>query len=284
MSLAVVIPSYNAQDTIKSTLISVSDFPVFLVDNASEDNTIEIAQKCHNELIVSSHHHLVNRVENWSRAINIFLKSDYEWMKWLFTGDVLLTDAFSLLQQGIQAYPTAKMIVCNMYEVDKNKKSLWRPKGLNTTRLLNSQDAIRLAAKHGNWFGPPLVQCIHRDALEQLAHFGCLPWVADMEMSLDIAKRFPVLYLNEPIGEFYFNHRKYFHLYNNSPKAIFEESLMQLKAIETYKELSLNKEECSEFASSVQFQAVKRLILRKDLSIMKKLKNKFFSFIFWAGF
>jgi glycosyltransferase involved in cell wall biosynthesis len=275
MKIAVVIPCYNSQDTIKSTLESVANFPVILIDNNSDDKTVEIASRSHRNLSVSRHTKHVSRTENWARAIEIFLKSDYEWMKWLFTGDILGPEAASILQEATTAYPESKLIVCNMVEVDGKQRRNWHPAGLTGTKLFYPKDALGHAAQYGNWFGPPLVQCIHRDALKELPSFGYLPWVADMEMALTIAKRFPVLYFAKTIGEFHFAHRKYFHKYRKSPKAIFEESLMQLKAIESYEELSNENEMSRKFASKVQFQAFKRLLLRRDLSITEHLKGKF---------
>ncbi len=273
--IAVLSPVYQSEKLIKSTAESIYKIPWILVDNASADHTVDYAKKIVPSSIVFENTQKVDRTENWARAIDCFLKqTSYPWMKWLFAGDRLKIYAKEAITRAIQRFPEARLIIWQVDEHHGETTRLWKPPELTSAQLLLPEQSLFLAAKYGNWFGPPIAHALHREALETLDHFGSYPWVADMEICLKIAKKYPVAYIDEPIGEFVLSHRQFYQTQHGKAEPIFEEALLKLKAAAWYQEMTGNDIAASDLFSSIQFQAVKQLILRKDLNILKHIKNK----------
>ena len=276
---AVVTPLYQAEEIIASSAKSTLQLPWMVLDNASSDQTKEILQKTRPNALYQREEKHVSRTENWQRAINFFLEhGHYTWLKWLFAGDRLTNDCEMLILEAQQQFPTAKFFVWDVLEVKGENRKLWTPPTMQKSHLLQPEESTHLAALYGNWFGPPIAHMIHREALEGLPPFGSLSWVADMELSLHIASKYPVAYIHRPIGEFVLGHRRYYQEHHTKPENIFQEALLKCKAAHIYLELTGNKKQFDLLYSTIQFQAAKTLFKRGDFrwgaQIKRKLLNK----------
>lgn len=268
-TISAVIPSYNTEGLIKNTLDSAKEFPILAVDNDSNDNTTQAIKLNRPDAEIHSYPSESNRTANWEHAIQAFLSTDYTWLKWLFAGDQFLSTARKTLDNAISSYPTARMIITNYYSVSKQEKKIISPPSLKETTLLQPGDSLYLSAKHGNWFGPPIAHAIHREALEQVNEISKLPYMTHMEIALQVCSKFPVLYVDLPIGEFHLAHRKNYRAYKGSLRALLEESLMQVEAQERFLSLTQNIEKHHECCSQLQFQLAKKLVKRGELGIAR---------------
>ncbi|MBN4066910.1 glycosyltransferase, partial [Simkania negevensis] len=230
--VATFIPAYNAETFLAETIQSASTLPVHCLDNGSTDATHAIASQHLPPDQVDRNAHALGRVENWNATIELFLKKDYSWMKWLFTGDLLVPEAPQLLAQAVIQASSCGMILFNYRAVLPGRSFLWRPKGIDPreSRILQPDETLYLVAKYGNIFGPPLAQCLHRDAMQDVRFSTGLHWAADMAFCLEIATKHPVFYCNEIIGEFRTDRRRVFSTQEQKLSSILEEQLVKTKA------------------------------------------------------
>jgi type I site-specific restriction endonuclease len=160
-------------------------------------------------------------------------------MKWLFAGDTLAPDALERLDKAAHSYPEAKLIVAE-YEIVNPDNWCWRRHELPSTQLVHPAESMKLAVTKGNWFGAPIAQYIHRDAVKDGFDFGAFPWSADYHFCLEIAAKFPVLYLAdpEPVGKFVMRHRRYHREHEESHQSALQDAIVRLEAARHYKQMT----------------------------------------------
>lgn len=234
-------------------------FHPLVVDNASDDDTAELARAAGADVIV--HPEPIERVANWESAAEHFLtRTAYQWLKWHFAGDELLPGAADLLQEAADAHPEARMIVTSYYvRRPDGTSTLWQD--LDETRLLCPEEALALSAGHGNWFGPPSAQAIHREVVGEL-RFGTQPWVADWQASLLIASRHPVLYLAEPVAVFDTTSRKFFSAHERDVHSLVQELAMRHQSLARLRERAPDTPGLRQLTAMVDAHAVKALTER----------------------
>lgn len=223
------IPVYNGEAFLKSVKVP-PEFDVTVVDAASTDHSVDAAEA--RGWAVSKRTQKTGRVENWEYAVKHFLQSQEAWCKWLFTGDALYPHAHEIIMKAILSAPQAKMIICEYDIIDNGSKKRW--KMFPDTRLLAPPQTQWLTAQLGNWFGSPIGQCFHRDAVADGFNFGPWVWAADMQFCYNIAKQWPVLYLAESVGEFRAEARKTFSTQCNALSSSVEEYLVRVQASKDY--------------------------------------------------
>ena len=113
--ILVCIPSYNAEESISVTIESaldqsVKNFKILVVDNNSTDKTSEIVENIRHdndnfekiEFVANPSN--LGRISNWNKCIELFLLSDFDYLKFLFTGDTLQKDCLEALLDGFKRY------------------------------------------------------------------------------------------------------------------------------------------------------------------------------------
>jgi glycosyltransferase involved in cell wall biosynthesis len=104
----IVTPVYNAEEFMKRTLDSCLNqtlqTEIWIVDNCSTDNTQDIVKEYEEKdsrvkLIVNDKNY--GRVGNWNKCLDLFMKSDYEYIKFVFSGDEILP---MCIEEGEKAF------------------------------------------------------------------------------------------------------------------------------------------------------------------------------------
>jgi hypothetical protein len=199
------------------------------VDNASRDDTAERLEAA--GVRVLRRHDALPRLGSWRAALAAFAhETTADWMKWLFAGDELLPGAADLLDAARAAHPEARLIICE-YEIREPDGRLTHWRTVPTTRLLEPDESMALAAKGGNWFGSPIGHALHRDLIDEV-DFGCQEWVADWQACLGIAARHPVLYVAESIGVFDVPSRRYYSAKAGAVDSLVQELSMRMQALD----------------------------------------------------
>jgi hypothetical protein len=240
-------------------LIVDPQFDVTVIDNKSTDDSGKIA-KDRGWTMYQRPIHTNNRVDNWKTAVEHFLDSKGEWCKWLFTGDHLHSSSYLTLKRAIEKYPAARLIIAEYDIVSEKSSKRWSI--FPQTTLINPQDSMLLIAQLGNWFGSPIGHCFHRDAIINGFSFGHWNWAADMQFTMEIAKKHPVLYLKECIGEFHENERKTFSIQCNSLKASVEEYHIRHHAAREYYQMTGNNEEFQKLEQTIDRDIERLMLLR----------------------
>lgn len=232
MTFAVFIPAFNCADWA-ATVPLPEGFLYYAVDNASTDATADILAGRGVHVFRNTEN--VGRTGNWEACLRHFLNdTDATWMQWLFAGDRLAPGAATVLRDAAAAAPQARLIITQYDEVDGNRRT--RNAIFPTDRLLQPEESLQLAARLGNWFGSPVGHCFHREAAAAALPAGPLPWVADMRLCLNVARRFPVAYRAASIGDFCIRDRKYFRAFGSSLESVCEEGLIRMTAARWYLE------------------------------------------------
>lgn len=98
----IVIPVYNGElfikKTIESCLNQTITTEIWVVDNLSTDSTREIiapyTKKFSNVKLIENKKNY-GRVGNWNKCLDLFMESNYEYIKYVFCGDEIFEDCIS---------------------------------------------------------------------------------------------------------------------------------------------------------------------------------------------
>lgn len=151
MKFSIIIPLYNKEDGIVSSIESVlnqtfKDFEVVIVDDGSTDTSIENIQQfddCRIRLITQQ-----NAGPSAARNHGV-RKANGEWILFLDADDELEPDALSHFNNLISKYPKHKCFACNYYLEKGGKKSV---------RSMFYQDGI-VHNGYRAWFFARLLPC-----------------------------------------------------------------------------------------------------------------------------
>jgi hypothetical protein len=228
------------------------------VDNASSDDTAERLEAA--GVRVLRRQDALPRLGSWRAALAAFTdETTAEWMKWLFAGDELLPGAADLLDAARAAHPEARLIICE-YEIREPDGRLTHWRTVPTTRLLEPDESMALAAKAGNWFGSPIGHALHRDLIDEV-DFGCQEWVADWQACLGIAARHPVLYVAESIGVFDVASRRYYSAKAGAVDSLVQELSLRMQALDRLRQHN-PKRDLAELERAVHLEAATALSQR----------------------
>ncbi|MEI6427150.1 MAG: hypothetical protein WCO45_02000 [Pseudanabaena sp. ELA607] len=227
--ISVYIPLYNSAKWCEE-LQPIEGFRYIASDNMSEDGSGEILRRKGVEVITQPKN--LGRVGNWEFCVQHFLDSGAPWMKWLFTGDVMLPSAATTIEQIIASYPEVRLILAAYYTVSDTERLVRYAFAEN--KLLSSADFMAETARRGNLCGSLVGHVYHRDALLAGYEFGDSAWVADMRLVMSLARHHPVLYWREPVGQFLINQRLYRRQYIYSVDTAIDEYKIRQDAAQEY--------------------------------------------------
>jgi hypothetical protein len=258
-----VTPVLN-QEAWARTWQPEAGFRHLVIDNASDDGTARILADRGADVVVNEHR--VSRVDNWRRALQVFLEiGEAEWMKWVFAGDRLLPGAASVLDHARAAYPDARIIAAQ-YQYKHPDGGVTKFAAMTDTKLIEPVEALYRFVLQGNWMGGPIAIALHRDVIEEL-DFGEHPWVADWQASLSIARNHPVLHVAEPIGLFDATRSRYHTAHEKDVSTIVQDAAMRYQAIGLLREraphLPLAEAE-AKIDNWVTLEAVRRMNAKRD--------------------
>jgi hypothetical protein len=210
-------------------------FRHLVIDNASDDDTAQILADRGADVVVNDHR--LSRVDNWRRALEVFLEiGDAEWMKWVFAGDKLLPGAADVLDAAIDAHPEVR-VICAEYQWKHPDGGVTRFQPLSETKVVATVEALYRFALQGNWMGGPIGIALHRDVISEI-DFGAHSWVADWQASMSLALRHPVLHVNELIGLFDSSRGRYHSAHSKDVSTIIQDAAMRYQALEHLRELA----------------------------------------------
>lgn len=241
MKAAVYIPAYNSEAFISSVVIP-EGMDCVVMDNHSSDETVRAARERGFQVVENPD--TVSRVENWLRCIDHFKATDYDWLKWLFTGDELCPDLYEKIRVLAEKYPQARMMIFR-YEIwrDEMSHSIWSPPEINGECALEPDEAVYRYAKNGNIFGSPVGMCFHRSMeTEGLKDALRYVWAADAKIALTLAEQAPVVFSTDVAGRFNMKCRKHYAMLSGSFRALSEEVESRYRALEACRKSGLDDE------------------------------------------
>lgn len=197
--ISVVIPAYNAADTLPQTLASLSaqtfaDFEAIVIDDGSRDDTAERARACGDPRIrvLSIPNGGVAAARN--RGID---ETRSELVAFLDADDLWLPDKLALQMEALRAHPGAGICVTSATRIDRDS----RPIGPTLFRdPVDVTEALLLDSMIVGCISSGLVR---RSLLEQVGGFNpsfsqCADW--DLWLRLSLVGRFVAL--AEPLVQY----------------------------------------------------------------------------------
>lgn len=108
----IVIPVYNGEAfierSLKSCLAQTAITDIWVVDNKSLDHTIKIVaeyKRKYSQIRVFINENNLGRIGNWNRCLDLFEKSDYSYIKFLFAGDELYPNCIEEYERIFEINP-----------------------------------------------------------------------------------------------------------------------------------------------------------------------------------
>lgn len=243
-SILILIPTYNAEDSIGETLQRLFDtfptytnecaFSVVLVDNASTDKTLKRARffQKFGLTIFSFSEHLPNRVDNWNRCLDIFEESGADYAKFLFTGDSLLLEGVKKQVEKAAQFEEETLekahLITSPHEVVPVQGDPYQMCWVNfpeSSLFLNMEDALEKSKNCGNWIAGSISAPLFSSQIVRGVRFdNTFQWASDWMFWVDLLEKAGgVLFTKEPCAIFQMSSRKHYAELAGSSKAQEEE-------------------------------------------------------------
>ena len=205
--LSIFIPSYNYGRFLGEAVESVlsqnfGDFELFVVDNASTDDTREVMQQYKDarvEFIVNPQ----NMGPYYS--FGVFLKKARgRYVRALCADDVLIPGVLEEQVKALNRFRTVGLVNCDMIETDdrlENRRLVRFYPGFENGQVVAAY-ALRILM---NAIGGPSSYMYHREAAQQLKIDESYNYVGDLKLGIDLLQGRDYLNINWP-GFYYRRH------------------------------------------------------------------------------
>lgn len=231
--ILVCIPSYNAEESIAATIESVlnqsiKNYKILVVDNCSTDRTAEVVENIRHvnnnsekiEFVANPSN--LGRIQNWNKCIELFLLSDFDYLKFLFTGDTLKRDCLETLLDGFKRYDDKIGVVVAGYSVTENDL-VKKTHMFDEEEFLTPKDGLIFFVKNGNWVGAPLSCMFSKNAIRGTSFNESFDFTSDYMFYINLVSKYDALCIDKNIGNFCLLQRKHLQKYKASLFAKIEE-------------------------------------------------------------
>jgi len=210
MRVTVCVPAYQSAGFLSATLRSLqdqtfSDWQCVIVDDASTDDTVAIAERFARDdarFEVRSNATRLGAAGNWNESIK-GVSSEY--LKLLCSDDVLAPNALSLGVQALQANPGATYTAGRRDVIDEAGRTLWRGRGLWAgAKPITGAAAMRRFVRSGaNFFGEPSFGLYRTSALQAGGGFDATwSYLIDVASYRDVLSQGDFVPVDETLGAF----------------------------------------------------------------------------------
>lgn len=165
---SIVIPVYNGEAFLADAIVSAlkqrfEDFEIVVCDNASTDNSLEVANSFRADgkvKIVCNQSH-VNAPQNFNRALQ---QASGEYIRFLCHDDILDPGCLELSVSALEMFPTAN-VATSFATAFGARSRTYGQEFMGAIGLVNSRDALNSIIDRGNWVGGPSAVTLRRAAL-----------------------------------------------------------------------------------------------------------------------
>lgn len=146
----IIIPVFNGEKNIKrsldSCIVQSSKSQILVIDNCSTDKTQSIVksycEKNNNvDLIVNKKN--IGRIGNFNTSLDFFMNSNYKYLKFVFSGDELVTDSVRVAEEIFFKNKNLSM-VNGSYIINKGKKKEVVSKYFTEDRKADVKELIKI--------------------------------------------------------------------------------------------------------------------------------------------
>lgn len=206
--VTVCIPCYNEQKFIASSLESTlsqtyKDINIYIVDNNSTDNTLEIVTKYKDPRIkIFKNEENIGMFQNMNRCLDL---SNTDYVKILCADDTLETDCLDKQVDVLEKNPKVGVVFNSSKIIDAKNKTLFKRKSFKCDTKVSGKELIRKILLSGrNPVGEPSC-CLFRTKIIKEGNFQYnpkLPYVGDLDFLIKILSMSSGYYISDTLSSF----------------------------------------------------------------------------------
>lgn len=208
-SVSVCIPTYNGAAYVEQAIRSVldqsfTDFELWVVDDASTDDTANIVQSIHDpRLKLAQNPARLGLVGNWNRGLEL---ARGEFVSLFHQDDVMRPGNLARKIAALQNSPTVGFAFSDVQRIDAGGAVLadhwFYPPPFAGTSTLTGADCLAALMGGDNFIACPSVVA-RRACFERMGSFNPhLPFTADLEMWLRFCLFYDVAYIETPLVQY----------------------------------------------------------------------------------
>ncbi len=204
--VSICIPVFNGENTIRDTLLSAinqtyENIEIVVVDNCSEDNTVNIVQanmSGHIRLYQNSEN--LGMVGNWNKCLE-YAKGEY--ITILCADDLLNRDCIEKKVNIMRENKDVVMVFSASEIINENGTSLMKRRIFNNNKIMEGKKISLRSYREKNLFGEPSNVLFRKSALNETGGFDAsMYYSADWDMWLKIANTGKVGYISEVLMKY----------------------------------------------------------------------------------
>lgn len=204
--VSICIPVFNGENTIRDTLLSAinqtyENIEIVVVDNCSEDNTVNIVQanmSGHIRLYQNSEN--LGMVGNWNKCLE-YAKGEY--ITILCADDLLNRDCIEKKVNIMRENKDVVMVFSASEIINENGTSLMKRRVFNNNKIMEGKKISLRSYREKNLFGEPSNVLFRKSALNETGGFDAsMYYSADWDMWLKIANTGKVGYISEVLMKY----------------------------------------------------------------------------------
>ncbi|TPD73565.1 glycosyltransferase family 2 protein [Flavobacterium microcysteis] len=200
---SIIIPLYNKQNYIAATLQSVldqtfSDFEILVINDASTDNSLAVAQEF-NDSRIKIINHPINKGLPASRNTGID-NAGARYLAFLDADDIWKPQYLEKIHELIINYPEASLFATKYVEIYNNSTPIELSHQVETGMLDNFfvQNSIKSIYC-------PSSLCIEKVVFEKVGYYKDIYFGEDIDLNIRIHLAFKMAYLNESLVRYNFH-------------------------------------------------------------------------------
>lgn len=206
--VSVVIPAYNNEKTIVSTIESVKkqtyrNMEIIIIDDNSKDNTLQIIQEQREQdrriKIVHNEKNL-GMTENWNKCLHM---AEGEFVKLVCADDLLDENEIEIEAEAMIKNPTVNLVESDTRLIDiyGNPTGVFKRYPMNG--IVSGRKVAKCALIWNNFFGAPVNNLIRKSVLDKTKGFdNRFTYILDFDMWLKIACEGDVYIIHEVLNSF----------------------------------------------------------------------------------
>ena len=286
MKTLIAIPTYNSGNlllnTVDSALSQTKKSGILIIDNNSSDNTDDIIKNLksdyHDNLFTLRNSTNVGRVGNWNKCLEFFYNSDYEFIKFLFPGDLIELNCIEECEKVFKKYNDLAAVAYPYYFVEGENKFISSIKSIKN-RYLASDDVMELNFKKGGVLGAIISHVYAKKAINNI--FFDEKYVSKLGFDIKITENGSVYYLNKILATFVKEHHKTFDS-ADSTLGYLEFSFIEIIELNRLKsENKVDLKKFRQFEQAIISNTIKRML---RFSESKVIINSIFVHLYFVIF
>jgi glycosyltransferase involved in cell wall biosynthesis len=229
----IMIPVYNAEEfiekTLKSCLKQTLRTEIWVVDNCSTDKTQMIVKNHEKEdtrvkLIVNNKNY--GRTGNWNRCLDIFMDSEYEYIKYVFSGDEIMPQCIEESEKAFNIDDDIGAIAFPYEFIDLNGKVTIPRHEKYSNTLLNSKDITRINLSEGMLLGAIICNVYAKKAINKYRFDENS--ISKARFDIQVLENSKAYYLDKVLAKFNLDAHRTFNE-ADSPYGYLEFSFIEIK-------------------------------------------------------